>query len=365
VRERDERVRRLRAALTELDEEALRERETIESAAERIRILDAEPGELRALPEIGAVSSALAVHEERAALVRRLNERGIYDVLVVDELSNGRKMFNLADCRIVDYLEKDEFLREIRGGHGLVRDAQAVFHNGACSTTTEWDGRYMMEANFTFSKLLLHRCLEHGVPLIYASSASVYGAGKEFRVEPECEHPINVYAFSKLVFDQYVRQYLPEPGSQVVGLRYFNVYGPREAHKGGMASVAWHLHRQLVEGDEVRLFAGSDGFGDGEQRRDFIHVDDIVDVNLWALDNPGVSGIFNAGTGRSQTFNEVAQAVIDWHGRGRIRYIPFPDHLEGSYQSYTEADISGLRAAGYEAPFLTVQQGVARYLDAL
>jgi ADP-L-glycero-D-manno-heptose 6-epimerase len=298
-------------------------------------------------------------------LVRRLNERDIYDILVVDELSNGRKMFNLADCRIVDYLEKDDFLKRLRTGSAITRDTRAVLHNGACSTTTEWDGRFMMETNFEFSKRLLHACLEDNVPLIYASSAAVYGAGTEFRVSPECEHPINVYAFSKLVFDQYVRQYLPDPGSQVVGLRYFNVYGPGEAHKGGMASVAWHLHNQLAEGDEVRLFSGSDGYADGEQRRDFIHVDDIVNINFWAMDNPEVSGIFNAGTGRSQTFKEVAQAVIDWHGRGRIEYIPFPDHLKGSYQSFTEADISGLREAGYDAPFLTVQQGVARYLDAL
>jgi len=298
-------------------------------------------------------------------LVRRLNEREIYDILVVDELSNGRKMFNLADCRIVDYLEKDEFLKRLRAGSAITRDTRAVLHNGACSTTTEWDGRYMMETNFAFSKQLLHTCLENTVPLIYASSAAVYGAGTEFRVEPECEHPINVYAFSKLVFDQYVRQILPDPGSQVVGLRYFNVYGPGEAHKGGMASVAWHLHNQLAEGDKVRLFSGSDGYADGEQRRDFIHVDDIVNINFWAMENPSVSGIFNAGTGRSQTFKEVAQAVIDWHGRGRIVYIPFPDHLKGSYQSFTEADISGLREAGYDAPFLTVQQGVARYLDAL
>jgi ADP-L-glycero-D-manno-heptose 6-epimerase len=298
-------------------------------------------------------------------LVRRLNERDIYDILVVDELSNGRKMFNLADCRIVDYLEKDDFLKRLRAGSAIKRDTRAVLHNGACSTTTEWDGRYMMETNFEFSKQLLHSCLEHAVPLIYASSAAVYGAGTEFRVSPECEHPINVYAFSKLVFDQYVRQILPDPGSQVVGLRYFNVYGPGEAHKGGMASVAWHLHNQLAEGDEVRLFSGSDGYADGEQRRDFIHVDDIVNINFWAMDNPGASGIFNAGTGRSQTFKEVAQAVIDWHGRGRIKYIPFPDHLKGSYQSFTEADISGLREAGYDADFLTVQQGIARYLDAL
>lgn len=298
-------------------------------------------------------------------LVRRLNAAGETDILVVDELSDGKKIFNLSDCRIVDYLEKDEFLRRLRAGDDLLSKARAVLHNGACSTTTEWDGRYMMETNFEFSKVLLHSCLNSSVPLIYASSASVYGAGQDFRISPECEHPINVYAFSKLVFDQYVRQFLPKPDSQVVGLRYFNVYGPGESHKGSMASVVWHFHNQLLENDEVQLFAGSDGYADGEQRRDFIHVDDIVNINLWALKNPTVSGVFNAGTGRSQTFNEIAQAVIEWHGKGRIRYVPFPEHLQGSYQSFTEADISSLRGAGYGDDFLNVQQGVARYLDAL
>ncbi len=298
-------------------------------------------------------------------LVRRLNAAGQTDILVVDELENGRKIFNLTDCQILDYLDKDDFLKQLRSGKKFGHKLRAVLHNGACSTTTEWDGRYMMATNFEYSKALLHYCLDASIPLVYASSAAVYGAGKEFRIEADCERPINVYAFSKLSFDQYVRQFLPQPSSQVVGLRYFNVYGPGEQHKGGMASVAWHFHNQLLEGDEVRLFAGNDGYADGEQRRDFVHVDDIVDINFWALDNPQVSGIFNAGTGRSQTFKEVAQAVIDWHGRGRIRYIPFPEHLQGSYQSFTEADLSTLRAAGYDKQFLDVQQGVKRYLDAL
>ena len=298
-------------------------------------------------------------------LVRRLNAAGHSDILVVDDLVNGRKMFNLADCRIVDYLDRDDFLARIRAGEDFGHKIQAVFHQGACATTTEWDGRYMMATNFEFSKCLLQYCLKLGLPMIYASSASVYGAGREFRISPDCERPINVYAYSKLVFDQYVRQFLPAPPTQIVGLRYFNVYGPGEAHKGGMASVAWHFHNQLRDGDEVRVFAGSDGYADGEQRRDFVHVDDIVSINLWAMENPGVSGLFNAGTGRSQTFKEVAQAVIDWHGRGSIRYVPFPEELQGSYQSFTEADLTELRAAGYAQDFLTVQQGVKRYLDAL
>ncbi|MDJ0927505.1 MAG: ADP-glyceromanno-heptose 6-epimerase [Gammaproteobacteria bacterium] len=300
-----------------------------------------------------------------ANVVKGLNAAGETDIRIVEDFEDGRKMFNLADCQIRDYADKEQFLASMRAGVDVLNGATAVLHQGACSTTTEWNGRYMMETNFEFSKLLLHQCLDQGVPYIYASSASVYGAGHEFRVDPACEHPINMYAFSKLAFDNYVRGLLPKPPSQIVGLRYFNVYGPREQHKGSMASVAWHFHNQLLEGDEVRLFTGSDGYGDGEQRRDFVHVDDIVKVNLWFLENPNASGIFNAGTGRSQTFNEVAQAVIDWHGRGKISYIPFPDHLKGSYQSFTEADLSGLREAGYSDEFLPVQHGVPRYLDLL
>lgn len=298
-------------------------------------------------------------------LVRGLQAAGRHSIRIVEDFTDGRKMFNLADCRIADYVDKDQFLASMRAGEDVLSGVTAVMHQGACSTTTEWDGRFMMESNFEFSKLLMEQCMDRRVPFIYASSASVYGANQEFRVDPDCEHPINMYAFSKLAFDNHVRQYLPNPASQIVGLRYFNVYGPREQHKGSMASVAWHFHNQLLEGDEVRLFGGSDGYADGEQRRDFIHVDDIVAINLWCLNNPDASGIFNAGTGRSQTFNEVAQAVIDWHGKGQIRYVPFPDHLKGSYQSFTEADVSGLRAAGYDLPFLSVQDGVRRYLDSL
>ena len=169
------------------------------------------------------------------------------------------------------------------------------------------------------------------------------------------------YAYSKFQFDQYLRALGPL-GSPVVGLRYFNVYGPREQHKGGMASVAFHFDTQLREQGRLRLFEGCDGYEAGEQRRDFVHVDDAVAVNLWLLDNPGVSGIFNLGTGRAQSFNEVARAVIGFHGRGEIDYIPFPDHLKGAYQSFTEADMSRLRAAGYTAPFMPVEVGVPRYL---
>ena len=240
-----------------------------------------------------------------------------------------------------------------------------MFHQGACSATTEWDGRYLMRNNYEYSKTLLHYCLERRIPFIYASSAAVYGAGPVFKEGRDYEAPLNAYGYSKFQFDAYVRQILPRAHSQIAGLRYFNVYGPRELHKGGMASVAFHLNTQLLNGERLKLFEGCDGYGDGEQRRDFVYVGDAVAVNLWLLDQPRVSGIFNVGSGRSQPFNDVARAVIDWHGGGEIQYIPFPEHLRGRYQSFTEADIGALRAAGYAQPFLSVEQGVRAYLDSL
>ena len=296
-------------------------------------------------------------------IVRHLNARGRKDIIVVDDLEDGRKALNLADCELVDYLDKEDFLQRINNREKFAGNLTAVLHQGACTDTTEWDGQYMMRVNFEYSKHLLEYCANDGIPLIYASSASVYGAGTEFAVERRCEHPINVYAFSKLMFDQYLRHVMPTLQSQVVGLRYFNVYGPGEAHKGGMASVVYHFHQQLRAGDEVKLFVGCDGYDDGEQRRDFVYVEDIAAVNLWMLEHPECSGIFNLGTGVSRSFNDVANAVIQWHGRGRIKYIPFPEQLVGSYQSFTESDLSTLRAAGCEHEFLPVEEGVKRYLD--
>lgn len=298
-------------------------------------------------------------------IVLQLNRAGISDILVVDDLSDGRKARNLAGARIADYMDREDFLRRIVAKEDLGANIAGVLHQGACTTTTEWDGRMMMQVNFEFSKRLLHYCLDRQVPLIYASSASVYGAGREFWVDPACEHPINVYAWSKLVFDQYVRRFLDRARSPIVGLRYFNVYGPGEAHKGSMASVIWHFHRQLREGDEVRLFDASHGVAAGEQQRDFIHVDDVVHANLWFLEHGGRRGIFNLGTGAARSFNDVARAVIAWHGRGNIRYIAFPPELVASYQSFTQADLATLRLTGYPCRFTTLEQGVSAYLDAL
>jgi len=296
-------------------------------------------------------------------LVQGLNARGRRDVLVVDNLKNGFKFKNLVDCDIADYVDKTVFLERIEQGHYSARSIEAVFHQGACSTTTEWDGRYMMANNYEYTKILLRFCFEHKIPLIYASSAAVYGCGRVFKEDVACEGPLNVYGYSKLQFDHYLRDSLAEIESQVVGLRYFNVYGPREAHKGSMASVAYHLNEQWKESSKVRLFEGCDGYADGEQLRDFVYVGDVVDVNLWFLDHPEVSGIFNVGTGRSQSFNDVAHAVLDYHGGGEIEYIPFPDHLQGRYQSFTEADLSALRAAGCDHAFKPVEKGVRIYME--
>lgn len=296
-------------------------------------------------------------------VVRGLNAAGRDDIVVVDDLSDGHKFTNLIECSIAEYWDKREFFERLRT---LAKRPEAILHQGACAVTTEWDGRYMMAENYQYSVDLFRYCADKGVPLIYASSAAIYGASTRFdENDGSLERPLNVYGYSKCLFDRYVRRHLESLNSQVVGLRYFNVYGPHEAHKGAMASVVWHLSRQLDATGELRLFEGSHGCADGEQRRDFIYVDDVVRIVLWFLDHRSVSGIFNVGTGQSASFNDLAKAVVEYFGAGKICYIPFPDHLESSYQSFTEADISALRSAGYAAPFDDIRAGVRKYLDAL
>jgi len=312
-------------------------------------------------------------------LVKALNGRGIRDVIAVDNLAHGDKFANLVDCEIADYIDQGEFLGAFTAGRYVGRVA-AVLHQGACSDTTESDGRYMMENNYRYSCALLERCATDQVPFLYASSAAVYGSGTAFREHPDCERPLNVYGYSKFLFDQWVRRRAHALPAQVVGLRYFNVYGEREQHKGRMASVAHHFFNQYRAGAGVRLFEASGGYGDGEQRRDFVSVEDAVKLNLFFLDHPEKSGIFNCGTGAAQSFNDVAVAVVnacrsarqeraltlgEMRQQGVIRYITFPDELKGKYQSYTQADLSALRAADYCEPFLTVEQGVARYCAAM
>jgi len=306
-------------------------------------------------------------------LVAALNRHGVSDIIAVDNLAQSDKFRNLAGCEIADYVDQADFLARLERFEGAV---ETVLHQGACSDTMESDGRYMMDNNYAYSRALLHWCQDEEVPLLYASSASVYGAGPEFREERACEAPLNIYGYSKFLFDQYVRKVLPKRTAQVAGFRYFNVYGPNEQHKGRMASVAFHAYHQLLSAGKVKLFVGSDGYKDGEQRRDFVHVDDVVDVNLWFLEHRDVSGVYNCGTGRAQSFNELAAAVINavqgtqWPlrelvAKGLIEYIPFPPQLVGKYQSFTQADLTRLRTAGYIAEFMTVEEGAAAYVKEL
>ena len=291
-------------------------------------------------------------------IVKGLNQKGHSNILVVDDLTDGTKFKNIADCQILDYQDQDDFLAQIFENKPFAKKIEVIFHQGACAVTTEWDGRYMLSNNYDYSKILLHYSLQHKIPFIYASSAAIYGANTTFNEDPKNEAPLNVYGYSKFLFDQYVRRILPTAKNQIVGLRYFNVYGPREQHKGPMASVAFHLNNQFNKDKVLRLFEGSGGYTNGEQRRDFVYISDVVDVNLWFWQQLKKNGIYNVGTGNSQTFNDIANAIIAWYGHGKIKYIPFPDDLRDSYQSFTQADISKLRKAGF-----TVAQGVKLYLD--
>lgn len=295
-------------------------------------------------------------------LVKALNSRERSDILVVDDLTDGTKYRNLMECEISDYWDKGELLAHMTAGREFDDSVDAVLHQGACTVTTEWNGRYMMENNYGYSKLLLEYCTDRAIPFLYASSAAIYGDGGVFREAREFEAPLNVYGYSKLLFDRYVLGRLSRSRSQIAGFRYFNVYGPREAHKQSMASVAYHFRNQLLNDGKVRLFEGTAGYANGEQRRDFVHVDDVVALILWFLEHPHVSGIFNVGTGLSQSFNDVAHAIIAWYKRGEIEYIPFPEELSGRYQSFTQADVAALRGTGYEASFLPVEEGVPRYM---
>ena len=308
-------------------------------------------------------------------LIHELNRAGESDILVVDNLARGThsstdgnapapKFLNLGGAEYADYMDKREFRVALKARYFENTKIRAILHQGACSNTLEDDGRYMMDNNFTYSKELLHFALDRKIPMVYASTAAVYGASTSFAVDPANERPLNVYGYSKLVFDDYVRRLAPEMKSTVVGLRYFNVYGPRERHKGRMASVIHHFARQLKETGTIRMFEGSGGYGGGEQRRDFVYVKDLARINMYfaCLLSEGpkrqMHAVVNAGTGEARTFKAVAEALMGVHGHGKIEYIPFPGDLKDRYQHYTQADVSGLRALGYDAAFTSLEDGV-------
>ncbi len=288
-------------------------------------------------------------------IVKALNDMGRRDILVVDDLTDGTKFLNLVDLDIEDYMDKDDFIASIMAGDDF-GPIDVIFHEGACSATTEWDGKFMMQNNYEYSKELLHFCLDREIPFYYASSAATYGNKLDFIEQRQSEGPLNVYGYSKFLFDEYVRRILPHANSPVCGFKYFNVYGPREQHKGSMASVAFHLNTQILKGENPKLFAGSEKF-----LRDFIYVGDVADVNIWCWQH-GISGIYNLGTGKAQSFKDVADAVVTFHGKGHIETIPFPEHLKSRYQEYTQANMDKLRAAGYDKPFKDVKTGVTEYM---
>lgn len=293
-------------------------------------------------------------------LLGALNAKGISDVLVVDR--RGDNFRNLNDLRFSDFMQPEEFARAIER-KTLPDRIEAVFHQGACADTTCTDGRYMIENNFTFSRSILNFALASKIPLVYASSAAVYGASSAFAPSRENERPLNLYGLSKLAFDNHVRSVAAKSESTLAGLRYFNVYGPRESHKGKMASMVYQLYRQLKSSGRARLFEGTDGYADGEQRRDFVSVEDVVRVNLALAEGPVRHGIFNVGTGESRSFNDAAKTIIAQLGKGAIEYVSFPINLAGRYQSYTQADLAALRNAGYTEPFSTLENGIAQSIE--
>lgn len=303
-------------------------------------------------------------------IVHALNLRGETDILIVDNLGNGDKYKNICGLKFSDFMNVEDFFQRIQDDDFFLEDeVNAVFHEGACSDTMERDADYIMKVNFQYSKALLDFCIDEEAKFIYASSASVYGDGQNgFRENTSCEHALNAYALSKMVFDMYVRKILLEVASEdfytppIIGLRYFNVYGAQEQHKGRMASIVYQMYNQVKDTGVIKLFKGSDGYENGEQRRDFISVDDVVKVNLWAFDNEDIeSGVYNCGTGQAHTFNETAQAVIAAMGKGRVEYIDFPDELQGKYQSFTQADTRKLLRAGYNGGFVDFQKSIAKY----
>lgn len=295
-------------------------------------------------------------------IVKGLNDAGETDILVVDNMQNSDKFHNLTDLQLVDYMGKEDFT-EVLKNNEIDGNIEAIFHQGACSDTMEYDGRYMIKNNYEYSKRLFHFAVHRRIPFVYASSASVYGASTVFKEDPAFEKPLNVYGYSKLLFDRYVQRMAPKITSTVVGLRYFNVYGPREQHKGKMASMVHQIYHQLLSSGKATLFQGSGGYGDGEQRRDFVSVHDVVSVNLHFARGTVHKGTFNVGTGRSRSFNDIVQTMIDRMGRGKIEYRPIPASLRDKYQSFTEADITRLRQAGYDKEMTSLEEGIEAFLD--
>lgn len=303
-------------------------------------------------------------------IIKALNARGVSNIIAVDNLTRADKFSNLVGCDIVDYLDKHDFIERIQAGH-FDGEIDAIFHQGACSDPSQSDGRYLMENNYRYSMILLDWSQDQDVQFLYASSAAVYGAGSRSREERQFEGPLDVHGYSRFLFDQIVRQRLAQsPSSQIVGLRYFSVYGPGEAHKGPMASFAYQCFRQLQTDGKISLDEGAEG--------DFVFVGDVAKVNLFFFDHPEKSGIFNLGSGCTSSFDEVANATVNGKKRaksempltlaesraqGLLEYVALPDAQKGKYLACAQADLTRLREAGYDAPMTTLEEGVSQYVE--
>ncbi|WP_337388651.1 ADP-glyceromanno-heptose 6-epimerase [Duodenibacillus massiliensis] len=305
--------------------------------------------------------------------VLALNKAGFNDIIAVDNLTRAEKFLNLAQGLITDYFDKNDFIERVRKGTAPI--PEAVVHMGACSDTMETDGRYIMENNYRYTLDLFAWAQKLKIPFVNASSAATYGASTVFTEDLKNEGPLNCYGYSKFLFDQVLRARMANLSAPTVNLRFFNVYGPHEQHKGRMASVAFHQYFQFKKDGKVKLFEGCLGYGNGCQMRDFVYVEDVVSVVRYFL-TAGVSGIFNCGTGRAQPFNDIALTVVtarpggnrpheEAGSAGLIEYIPFPEALKGKYQAYTQADLSALRNAGCNVKFRSVQEGTAEYMNYL
>lgn len=298
-----------------------------------------------------------------SCVVRTLNDAGIEDIVIVDNIASTDKWMNMRNKKYLRYVHKSQLLAEL----STFENVQAIIHMGACSSTTEKDFDYLWNNNFEFTKALWNYCAEKQTSFIYASSAATYGDGEQGfddRMDIDLLRPLNGYGYSKQLFDQWVKHQATVYPKQYVGLKFFNVYGPNEYYKGSMASMIFHGFNQIKKDGEIRLFKSCNlKYEDGGQLRDFIYVKDICSVIKWFLDNPKKNGLYNLGTGRAQSFRDLA--VATFHAldlEPNIRYIEMPGHLKNKYQYYTKAEMSKLKEAGYDMPFADLEEGAKDYV---
>ncbi len=298
-------------------------------------------------------------------IVAALNERGVSDIIIVDRLGEDEKWKNLLGLQYEDYLDKIDFLEDLVSNR--LRPVDSVIHMGACSATTEKDADYLADNNYRYTRLLCEWCIRHGVRFITASSAATYGDGTKGysdadEVTPTLV-PLNMYGYSKHMFDLWALRH--KLYDTITGLKFFNVYGPREDHKDDMRSVVNKAYKQILDSGEVKLFKSHrPDYEDGEQLRDFVYVKDAVDVVLYFWDNRDVNGLFNCGTGEARSWNDLVTATFKAMGREpNITFIDMPEHLREKYQYFTQAETDKLRAAGYIKPFTTLEDGVTDYVQ--